>query len=39
MSVRIAHVEYIEILTRLRGFWVKIANFHDSIVSEFPEET
>ena len=27
MSVRIAHVQYIEILTRLRGFRVKIANF------------
>ena len=26
MSVRIAHVQYIEILTRLQGFKVKIAN-------------
>ena len=35
----IAHVRYFKILTWLRGFRVKVANFHDSIVSQFPEET
>ena len=35
----IAHVWYFKILTWLRGFRVKVANFHDSIVSQFPEET
>ena len=35
----IAHVRYFKILTWLRGFRVKVANFHDSIISQFPEET
>ena len=35
----IVHVRYFKILTRLWGFRVKVANFQDSIVSQFPEET
>ena len=35
----IAHVRYFKILTWLRGFRGKVANFHDSIVSQFPDET
>ena len=35
----IGHVRYINILARLRGFRVKIANFQVSFVSQFPEET
>ena len=34
----IAHVRYIKIVTRLRGFRVKMQIFLDSIVSQFPEE-
>jgi len=35
----IALVRYIKILTRLRGFGEKIANFYDSIASQSLEET
>ena len=35
----IAHLRSVKILTCLRGFRVKIGNFHDSIVSQFPEDT
>ena len=35
----IAHDRYIKILTWLRVFRDKLANFHNSIVSQFPEET
>ena len=34
----IAHPRYIKISTCFRGFSVKIGNFHDSIVSQFPEK-
>ena len=34
----IAHPRYTKILTCLRGFRVKIGNFHDSIVSKFSEK-
>ena len=35
----LAHVRYIKILTWLRGFRDKLQIFHDSIISQFPEET
>ena len=39
-SFSIAHMRYIKILTSwIRGFWVKIANFYHSTISQFPEET
>ena len=37
-TLTVAHVRYIKILTRFRGFRVKIANFYHSIVLQFPEE-
>ena len=36
--VLLAHLRYIKILTCLRGIRVKIRNFHDSIVAQFPEK-
>ena len=35
----IANIRYIKILTESEALWSKLQILHDSIVSQFPEET